>query len=230
MATYKPAAHIADIRGHVQNAVYSKNRLGNYIKLRKAPLDRRTALQLTQRALMFDAVAYWRDTISDANRILWNNLGLLTTWYNKSGIAYHPSGFNLFNRMFIFTQSSGTAATYVAPNVAASAAPTFTFSSATNGTLDHTIVSDAGWCTAKTGYVRFITTDGYAPSIFYPAWPTRTPGWIPINVIAGSFPMLWAQTTPCNVGDHVSFAAQAYYQSGAGLTVTWPEIALVTVT
>jgi hypothetical protein len=228
MATYKPAAHIADIRGHVQNAVYSRNRLGGYIKLRKAPLDRRTPDQLTQRQLLFNAVHYWRVDLSDANRLLWNSLGLLTLWYNKAGIAYHPSGFNLFVRMYIFTQASGLISSYVAPDVAAATAPTFTYSTETNGASTNIALTDPGWCAGKVGYVRFTTTDAYAPSIFYPAWPSKVYAWFDIEIIEGNFPFNISGSAPCTVGDHHSIAAQAAYVSGAGYTVTWPQIVVTT--
>lgn len=223
MATYKPAAHIADIRGHIQNAVYSKNRLGNYLKLRKAPLDRRTADQLTQRSLMHDAVAYWHDTLGDAGRILWNNLGLLTNWYNKSGIAYHPSGFNLFTRMYLFCIPTPGAMDYDAPDAAAAAAPTFTFT--TDAGFAAVITADAGWCTGKTGYVHFFTSPAFSNSIYNYSGTYLNSEWANIDDIESVLPIFTLHDLIAgNVGDRVQIIAKAYYASGSGNTVTWPQI------
>jgi len=229
MATYKPAAHISDIRGHVQNAVYSRNRLGNYIKLRKAPLDRQTPDQLTQRTLMHGANAFWLNDMTSTDRTTWNSLGLLTTWYNKAGIAYHPSGFNLFIRMYLFCYDPTEQLVFLAPTTAAAPAPTFTITADSGATTPINLTADAAWCHLKVGYAKFSISAPTRPTVNYPVRTFITTEWQEILEIENNMPVLLYTAPASDPSDHITVIAQAFYALGYGNVVTWPQIQVLSI-
>jgi len=191
MATYKPAAHISDIRGHIQNTTYSRNRLGNFMKIRKGPLDRRTLLQLTQRELMRSLTYDWNNTLDAADRLTWNNLSLLTTMMNSAGIQFHPSGYNLFLRQGLVCASVGETFSHVAPTTAFHTAPTFSFNISNLGWLS--IVTDVGWTSAITGTLRFFSSPILNPGRLSWSGPWSVSPLYDIAWIAANLPncILW---------------------------------------
>jgi hypothetical protein len=171
---------------------------------------------------MLAAVAYWHDTLDDAHRILWNDLGLLTTWFNKAGIQYHPSGFNLFVRMYSFTIASGQAIDNDAPTAAAAAAPTFTITTPHAGNFQ--VTADAGWCTGKTGYVRLSYSVPLGPAQYTAKGAPYSTYWEDIDVIEAALPTwTFAFMYPGTAGQRVHVSFKAFYDLGSGHVVTWPQ-------
>jgi hypothetical protein len=222
MATYKPAAHIADIRGHIQNTTYSRNRLGNYLKTRKGPLDRRTLPQLTQRAYLKTAIYLWTSLLAASDRTAWNNLALLTTFMNAAGIQYHPTGYNLFLRVALFQMSIGSAPSVHPPNNAASPASTFVIV-ATHG-ANIVIASDGGFATGKTGATRFYISPRLKPSRFSWTGPWEQSPHFTLAAIAAGLPNFVIAATPTSsAGDRIYITTRSFYLDGAGHTLTWPQ-------
>lgn len=235
MATYKPAAHIADIRGHIQNTTYSRNRLGNFMKIRKGPLDRRTLPQLTQRELVRTATLAWNNTLDATERLSWNNLGLLTTFMNTAGIQFHPSGYNLFLRQFLAATSVGLTPSNTAPDNAASPAPTFEVSFSYAG--GSYITTDNGWCAGKTGACRWFFSPllKQGRSTWSGPWRRPTGGdtlKATLATIAAAMPTYMigsgAYWSPGLGAAVVLF--KAVYESGPGYTVCWPQIICTPIT
>ena len=234
MATYKPAAHIADIRGHIQNTTYSRNRLGNFMKTRKGPLDRRSLSQLTVRNNFLFCSNYWHNILDDADRLTWTNLSLLTTFMNSAGIQFHPSGFNLFMRQALFYQDFLETFSDIAPTAAAAPAPTFTISCTAGGLIY--ITGDGGWCTGKTGFVRKFISPPLPPGrmTWSGPWTPAGGGFTKFNTIA----YIDSNIPTCAIGNASDFSVdqscivhfKASYVSGPGLCLTWPQFARATAT
>jgi len=154
MATVKYAAHISDIRGSIGSTTYSRNTLGSFMRSKFRPRDPKTAAQLNQRAIHTQAVYAWKNTATTAQREAWNALALTTSLINRAGIEYHPTGFNLFVRMFDFVKGTGGTPLLPAPDSATDTPAPFQLSlevSAGSGAL--LLDDDSGWCTDRTGRV-----------------------------------------------------------------------------
>jgi len=234
MATYKPAAHISDIRGHIQNTTYSRNRLGNFMKVRKGPLDRRTLAQLTVRNNFDFCVNYWHNILDDADRLTWNNLSLLTVFMNSAGIQFHPSGFNLFLRQALFYQDILETFSDVAPDNAAAPAPTFTISCVAGDFIY--ITADTGWCSGKTGFVRKFISPPLHPGrmTWSGPWTPAGGGFVKFDTIGD----IETGLPTTKIGNAAAFAVddtcvvhfKASYVSGSGLCLTWPQFCRVSAT
>jgi len=228
MATYKPAAHIADIRGSIQNTTYSRNRLGGFLKIRKGPMDRRSLAQLQRRAAMRSAVDHWNDILSAAQRQTWNDLSLLTTFMNSAGIQFHPSGFNLFLRQFLFCEGTLQVIGLAAPGNAASPAPTFTIVATAGANI--VVTADAGWCGVKAGYVRFFISPRLRPGRSSWSGPWLTPVIAEISDIDDDLPAFIVSATPSSASDDSLYIiAKAVYTDGVSNTITWPQFIPLTI-
>lgn len=85
MATIILSPLLVDIRGKVQDCVYSIWKGRNYIRSRVIPSNPKSAAQIKQRAIMTAAVTNWQQLHAD----------LVLRW-NKYGTPYRVSGYNSF--------------------------------------------------------------------------------------------------------------------------------------
>ena len=88
---------IAEARGSTGGTVFSRNRAGAYTRNRTKPVDPGSAKQNTQRSQMSASVAAWR-ALTAAQRDLFNAKALVTSFTNRLGESFHPTGMNLFVR------------------------------------------------------------------------------------------------------------------------------------
>lgn len=91
----KWGALIAEARGAMGGIVASRNRAGAFLRNRTKPVDPGSAKQNIQRSNMTNGVAQWRD-LSAAARDLWNAKALVTSFTNRIGESFHPTGMNIF--------------------------------------------------------------------------------------------------------------------------------------
>jgi len=224
MPTVKYAPHISDVRGSMGNTTYSRNRLGNYLKVRKPPLNRRSLEQLLRRQIHTLGVAHWRSINPPSLRVDWNDLALLTTWYNRAAIPYSPSGFNAFMRMYNFCKESGQAMDYDAPDAAAATPPTFEFAALEED--DVAVTVDNGWCTDKTGWLKFWLSPALSRAAYTFSGSWLETAWYDIDVVeAGLNNFKIFDCPPVDLPkQRLSVVAKAIFDSGAGHTVTWPQI------
>jgi hypothetical protein len=222
MATYKPAAHIADIRGHIQNTTYSRNRLGNFMKIRKGPLDRRTLPQLTRRTYMRQIVTLWNDILTPAQRQTWVDLSLLTIFMNSAGIQFHPSGFNLWIRAASFAYGTLLPIPDNAPDNAASPAPTFTMVATAGANVE--ITADAGWCAGKNGLCRFFVSPTLHNGRYSWSGPwLQTIDVLTATILAGLPNYVLCACPPSISENRLFIVAKGGYPDGVGNTITWPQ-------
>lgn len=223
MATIKPAPHVSAIRGSLDNATYSANRLGPYLKERKAPRNQRTSRQVTQRANYAYAVSRWRTGLSEAQRIAWNDLALLTNWINPAGMAYSPSGFQVFMRQALFLLAHGSHVIETAPASAAIPATTTTYSFLAPGNI-LTVTRDPAYA-SKNGYLGFSLTEPlsagrYSPPTYFPLTHTE-------QVFSFTDPLvnfMLFEDLPCPANT-VRFLRMVFaVPSGSGWAVSWPQV------
>ena len=86
------------IRGSIGGTTYSVNAAGNIARRRQKPLFPKTDIQCRRSADLGHFSEIWHLVLSDANRIAWNTLAAATTWTNKLGEEYSPTGHNLYVR------------------------------------------------------------------------------------------------------------------------------------
>jgi hypothetical protein len=87
-----------DVRGSIAGNVYSRNRFGFYVRNRTVPMNPNTGLQQAARNAFSDAAGYWSQTLTDAERIAWNDYAAAVSVLNKLGQPCYLSGFNMFVR------------------------------------------------------------------------------------------------------------------------------------
>ena len=173
MATVQYAAHIHQIRGSMGNATYSRNRPGNFMRTRVVPHDPATLPQLEQRNLHAFVVDYWRNTLSDAQRLVWNDLALITDFHSPTCRSYHPSGFSLFLRANVFRVNT-LSAVEVVPDAVATSPPTpFDVGSGAVAGRSY-ITADYDWHDGKTGKVFAWFSPDVSQSTYYyrGPWPS----------------------------------------------------------
>jgi len=100
MASIKLGAALADIRGKLAGNYFAKRKNTTILavcgsKLTKADAGR-TALQYARNNLA--AVARKWQQLTAAQRLTWEAQAALLTWYTKVGVAYTPSGYQLFSQ------------------------------------------------------------------------------------------------------------------------------------
>ena len=223
MATVKFAPHISEIHGSIQNATYSRNRLGPFIKLKRVGIDRRTATQISRRQFHAAAVYAWHNTLSQLQIDAWNDLALTTTFYNKASIAYHPSGFNIFIRMFTFTRGQSSTIDIDAPTTAAAAPPDLQISISSAGVISAYALNS--WQDGKTGYLKTFASPALPSGrqTFSGSWFASA--WTDLSTIPdiGS----WVQIGTCEAYENpfrATIQCKAFYDSGSGHVVTWPLV------
>lgn len=100
MASIKLGALVADIKGKLAGNYFAKRKNTTVLavcgsKLTKADAGR-TALQAARNNLA--AVARKWQQLTAAQRLTWESQAALLTWYTKVGVAYTPSGYQLFSQ------------------------------------------------------------------------------------------------------------------------------------
>lgn len=226
MASVKYAAHIADLRGSVENATFSRNRLGAFMRPRFKPSDPKSQAQLTLRAYHADGVYAWRNTCTESQRSDWNDLALLTPLINRAGLQYYPTGFNLFMRMYLFVASGAGTPDLDAPDTAICTTPPLEFEGTDGGSLY--ITDDGAWFSGATGVLKIWIASDIGPARYYHRGPWDAsakiiyPEWSPIPPSI-SIPTL----TVAPAGHHSAIAWRASDTSGQGIAVSAMGYAII---
>lgn len=98
MASIKLGAIVADIKGKLAGNYFAKRKNTTVLavcgsKLTKADAGR-VSLQQQRNLLAFNSSS-WK-MLTNAQHDLWNSFASTLTWYTKVGIAYTPSGYQVF--------------------------------------------------------------------------------------------------------------------------------------
>lgn len=110
----KLGAVVAEARGSVGGAVFSRNRSGAYVRNRTKPVDPSTARQNAQRTRMSASVVQWR-ALDEAERLAFNAKALVSPFVNRLGETINLSGMNLFMRSANLLAQAGIAPITVPP-------------------------------------------------------------------------------------------------------------------
>lgn len=98
MALIKTAPIVSDLRGSIGGVTFTRTRHGLVARRRIKPTLGQSNSQTRARAAYSQAVLFWRDGLSEQNRLDWNTAGRSLTLRNKLGDPLQPSGFQLFLR------------------------------------------------------------------------------------------------------------------------------------
>lgn len=98
MAVVKFAFGVAEVRGKVGGAVFSKNSTSHYVRNLTVPVNPNTARQVEVRAAMAFLTARWGQTLTKLQRDAWDLYGSLVVVKNKVGEDIFLSGQNHYIR------------------------------------------------------------------------------------------------------------------------------------
>lgn len=101
MAKFLPGLPGADVRGQMGGVVFSKNRYGNYIRNNSSPVNPNTARQVAIRAAFTEVIQHWRDTLTGAQRIAWEQYAKETPSRDVFGLPIWYTGPNMYCRFNI---------------------------------------------------------------------------------------------------------------------------------
>lgn len=117
MAIFTPGPAIAEIRGSQGGTVFSRNRHGQYTRQRSVPINPQSTAQMAARARLSALTVYWRDTLTPAERLVWETYANATNWINGVGEVTHLTGLNMFLRSAAIALQVGAHAYIVGPSI-----------------------------------------------------------------------------------------------------------------
>jgi len=95
MASVKFSALISDIRGFLNNQIFSRNHYGAYVKNYAAKPDENTGFQQDERAIFRSVTVNW-NAITESEREQWRQAATCFPKKNIFGDTYYPDGFHFF--------------------------------------------------------------------------------------------------------------------------------------
>ena len=98
MALVKFGAGIADMRGSIGGTTFARNRFGAVARNRTVGVNPQSARQQQMQQIISQLTPYWNQTMTAANRSLWNAYAAAVAWTNKLGETQFLTGFNMFVR------------------------------------------------------------------------------------------------------------------------------------
>lgn len=133
MAKVLWGAMVGDVRGKLGGDAFSRNRSGAYVRKAPSPVNPNTQRQQEQRSAMTQAVQYWRDTCTAAQRAAWLEYAQATPLVDGFGLKQtHPGNvmFVRYNSVMIRQGKAVVAAAPVTGGEAPMIIPTITGSTA----------------------------------------------------------------------------------------------------
>lgn len=115
MAKFLPGLPGADIRGQMGGVVYSKNRYGNYIRNNSSPVNPNTPRQVAIRTAFTEVIQHWRDTLTIAQRLAWEQYAKETKIKDVFGLPITLTAPNMYCRFNIPWTDIGEARVDAAP-------------------------------------------------------------------------------------------------------------------
>jgi hypothetical protein len=108
-------ATLADARGSVGGATYTKGRFGAVLRIKVSPVQPRTGRVLTVRGLFSTLAKRWANTLTDAQRAGWNSLAAANPRTNVFGNSITLTGLQLYESANRNLQIVGQAVIDAAP-------------------------------------------------------------------------------------------------------------------
>jgi len=165
MALIKLGPNVAGISGSIGGTTYARNRAGSYARNRTKPTVPNSTKRAQINALMGDLIQTWQSTLTTAERTAWDNAASLTSFPNRLGEAFTPTGVNLYIRSNMIMNLIGRPIVAVPPiqPVAPLFAPTLAYH-AIDG-IEITAVGEFDLTLA--GKIMFTNSPPLRPSINY---------------------------------------------------------------
>lgn len=91
----KFGAIVVDGRGKLGGHFFSKNLGGSFMGSKVTPVNPQSRVQFRRRKFFYWLSVYWR-TLTDAQRLAWNNAAQDINYYNVFGDTFKPTGSNLY--------------------------------------------------------------------------------------------------------------------------------------
>jgi len=145
MANIAVGGGVTDIRGSIGGTCFARGRGGLYARARVKPLNPKSALQVTRRAVQSAAAAAWA-SLTAAQRTAWGSYALNTSWTNKLGQSINIGGSPAFSRLYTLALLAGLAAPDAAPALDGHASGTVATFTASEATQLYTLAEPSlGW-------------------------------------------------------------------------------------
>jgi len=87
---------IGEIRGKVGGGVYSRNRFGNYLRMKTSPVNPNTSRQNAVRSIFSTLATEYKDTVTNPKKEAWNEWGSNSPITSNLGTTYNPTGINAY--------------------------------------------------------------------------------------------------------------------------------------
>lgn len=106
---------LSDARGKLGGLVASKNRSGNFYRIKVTPINRQSTAQLLVRGILAFFSAAWASVLTEAQRIAWDSAAPSYPRTNVFGHPYNPTGKNLFTALNTNAKNVGQTVTIADP-------------------------------------------------------------------------------------------------------------------
>ena len=145
MASVTTSALIAEIRGKVGGNVFARNKGGLYVRAKIKPLNPRSVLQQTRRAIAAAVASHW-GTITQQQRDDWQAYAVNTSWTNRLGASINIGGEAAFVRLNAMNVLIGEAIDEAAPLAYGHAEATdFTITASEADAFAELVEPSTGW-------------------------------------------------------------------------------------
>jgi len=98
MALAKYGGGIIQLSGSIAGNTFARNRYGNYVRARTKPVNPNSERQQLVKSVVAFLSTRWAQTLTDQQRIDWNDYGAGVPMKNKLGETINLSGFNHYIR------------------------------------------------------------------------------------------------------------------------------------
>jgi len=115
MAVIKLGPMITDIRGSIGGTTFARNRSGMYARTRVKPIDPSSTRQQSVRNAVAACQTAWRDTLTQAQRDGWDNVGAVGGGTGALGDQIRLTGIQAYIRVNVIVLLAGLAAFATAP-------------------------------------------------------------------------------------------------------------------
>jgi len=225
MALIKYGPTIASASGSVGGTTFARNRAGAYIRQRSKPVVPVSARRTQINGWLGDLVAYWQTTLGASDRAKWDAAAKTTSFPNKLGDAYTPTGLNLYIRTnaSLYCCAQAKLATPPINPVGPPLGPTLTYDTG-DGVRIATIGS---WDPTLTGWLLIHVSAPCRPSINYHKGPYVRMKNIALSDLA-ALPAVILGKSLCTAGARLFFRLVPVLTDGAVASPTYSFIDLPT--
>lgn len=212
MALIKLGPIIADARGGLGGQVFSRNRYGAYSRNRTKPVYPASEKQVARAALMNVLVDLWKNTLTTPKRNKWNELATITSFPNRLGEQFRPSGFNLYIHSNFMLSLTGQTLVVAPPVSATAPAPTLTLAWTTLVGVECTNIN--GWDNTACDKLLAQKSPDLPPSINFYKGPWALT-WAQNGVYYNVLPALITPSAQLTANTRVYYRFRSVHANGA---------------